>query len=410
MDGGYYETIEEKSSRKPRNSLEKSDEKTLPTYQKRNLLEKEDQNIYDLSCDFKLRSLKKTMKKVMRLPTLKKVKDLGKKMSRKMIWLMFGGIDALNFHFSNPSLHNSFFDLLMIPMESSEKNSINEHMNTVSKEITGNLNMHMMRLSNQPDSESIKDLIKKCGSLENRTRFVCENKTDSQHVIDLIYSTKEITTEQINGNKKIYREYRTPFVIIRYKQKSDFKTIIDPLDYQGIKFMSICQVYEEVFHKADDFSKKLRKGVSDLTEKEREQYKSEFESWKLRKEQARKILFQSGLTMTCITMEMLTRRCFPLLELDNSQLTGKLSLNDIEYQIRELEIKSESKRRISVLKDYSTAETRKNSSKENIAMKELIYRAVSVGFLPNNKSLLEVLNNDFNSDLLYEIRQTIIGI
>lgn len=394
MDGGYYGVPTKKPLIKPKTFLPENVIMPSNSSQRRDSENnKELYEICQLNSGPKIRGLKKNMKKIMKLPMLRKMKDLGKKMSRKMIWLMFCGVDALNLHVSNPSFHNSFFDVAMMSIEDKTQEEIENDMMDIRKEITGFFNMHLMRVSNNANSLMVKDLNEKCGNLKGESRFVCDSKIDSGRCsIDLVYVVEE-------------KQYNSPFVVMRYINKNNYKTMNDPLNYQGIRIMPLSQIYEEVFNITDDLSQKIRRGAGKLSDGKRKYLKSEFESWKLRKDQIVKILYQKELTLSCITLENLTRRCYPLLEIDNSKFNDRMTFLEMEQQVKRINGEFHTE----VLKDYEKADTVEKGSRQEVKLSNLLKRANNIGFLPEDHDLFDSLNNDFNSDLLYEIRQTIIG-
>lgn len=363
--------------------------------QKNDISEKNQNDIIKIHDITKVISIRKIAKKIIKPGIFRKVKDLAVKLARKNIYLSLTGIDALNFHFTNPKHHNSFIDLQVIILPECTEENTAKLLEDLGNELNSFSNSYLTKIINDNQTYIVKDLVKRC-SIRSNTRFSMDINQDIC-VINLLY-----THDIGNTNYDI-----TPFIIIELiKMKKDDILIgeSDILDFQGIKVPNIYKLY-------NDINDNINKYKNDILDDNKI---IQYNNWKYKYDNMYKIITQSDLTFSYTTVEFLIRRCFPLLEINNKAYSDRYQYEQISSYIHTLNAEEHNSKtdelRKQILYDYKDLKQLKQESLNiNITLEKLINRAVSIKLLPNNNELYNSINNIFNEDLVYEVCQTIKG-
>lgn len=313
-----------------------------------------------LSSDAKVRGHLINLKKILQPFLNDKLKTLGLKLQTNNAMLMYGGIDAANYHFANKPMHTPFIEFVLCRLDTSKPADLEKVQNElVVTALVGELNEILGSLEADETCVVTREILREC---KVKARHYFEVRRDSGDRLSIDFASSH------------------PFIEIR--TMPDLRTCV--LEKYGIYFMPLGGVL------ADVKTGMARYGSAD---------------WKFRETTLRQCLERSGLTLSFWTFTGLLRRVFPALTMRKMKVEESVELL-VEETCRMApphnggavnELRS---RMLSELSEWQSDKLLATL----LSFNELYNRCALLGLLPEDRELKQNLNNTYNNTHMREAR------
>jgi hypothetical protein len=328
-----------------------------------------------LGADPKIRGHMINLKKILQPFLNDKLKALGLRLQATNIMIVYGGIDAANYHFANKPMHIPFVEFVLCRIDCSKSADLEKARDEiVVTALLGEMNDILSSLAEDTTCTVTREILRECKT-NPKKYFEAQRISAERLSIDFCYGSEQ------NGNRSTnQKESAQPFIEIRIMPELR----ISVLEKYGIFFMPLGFVL------ADVRTGMARYGGAD---------------WNFRESTLKQCLERSGLTLSFWTFVGLVRRCFPMLAMRKmgvvesvTALIAETCRNAPSHNggaVGQLEIKL-----LAELKDWQNDKLLASI----LSFNELYSRCTLLGLMPEDNELKNNLNNTYNNTHVREAR------
>ena len=320
-----------------------------------------------LGADPKIRGHMINLKKFLQPYLNDKLKALGLRLQVNNAMIIYGGIDAANYHFANKSMHTPFIEFVLCRIDCNKSADLEKVRDEiVVAAFLGEMNDILATLAENETCVQTREILRECKA-NPKKYFEAQRISADRLSIDFCHGVKNKSTGQ-------------PFIEIRIMPELR----ISVLEKYGIFFMPLGFVL------ADVRTGMARYGTAD---------------WKFRESTLKQCLELSGLTLSFWTFVGLIRRCFPMLAMRKMGVVESVatliteSCNNAPSHnggaVSQLQVKM-----MAELEDWKNDKLLASV----LSFNELYSRCALLGLMPEDNELKANLNNTYNNTHVREAR------